>query len=209
MPRSGSLTRITNLFNQKPQSPQQQQPQQQRQGPKQLGARASRSETCVKGAEKGRSVSSRGSVNIDELDPKERARLLEEAQKPLNADERYCGHGSVRNLVQSYNLIPLKQRCESDHKIQQLRDERKRELNTLIEPSTVSVVASVLKQQQQQLAQASQIEQEQQQLVNIVNQQQNLNNQSQSLRKELSTISERTEFSVSPHPNLIGTLFYY
>lgn len=156
--------------------------------------RASRSETSMK----PRSASSTNPRSTTITSTEDAQRTLEQAMKPLNAEELYCGHGSVRNLVYSYEVFPLKERCDSDHKIRQIREERQREMDTVIEQKTASsAVAAVVQAQQQQQQQMMMLEEHQQQEL--------LRQQHQAhMRKELSTISERTEHSVSHHINLIG-----
>ena len=239
MPRSGSLTRLTNYFNQAASAAassnqqtngvprrsvtggisgtsidQNQRNHNQNHQVKTL-ARASRSETSMKPRSAStntqrRATTALNSPNDDEDDDDEDAqRIFEQAMKPLNADELYCGQGSVRNLVYSYEVFPLKERCDSDHKIRQLREEREREMQTVIEAKTATqavtvAVSNQAAQQQQLMMIEEQQQQQQQQLQQLIHQQQLQQQQQAHMRKELSTISERTEHSVSPHINLLG-----
>lgn len=198
MPRSGSLTRLTNYFNQSA-SAMNQSTNNAQTTENQQSARASRSETSMK-PRSASTASNRVATGAGE----DERRVLEQALKPLNADEMYCGQGSVRNLVYSYEVFPLKERCDSDHKIRQIREEREREMQSMIEQksATTSAVAAAIQLQHQQQLMALE-EQQQQQQVDLARQQSVPN-----MRKELSTISERTEVSISPHPNLIGSLLF-
>lgn len=241
MPRSGSLTRLTNYFNQAAaaaatanQDTSLSGVTSRRSGPEISGpnstnngqinlTRASRSETSMKPRSASSSMAASNTcgnytrVCADE----QQQRNLEQAMKPLNADELYCGQGSVRNLVYSYEVFPLKERCDSDHKIRQLREEREREIQSVMEHKTGTSVAAQQQQikmmleeqqqQQQEMLRQLQLQQQQQQLKSPQQQQQpqdahrQQQQQQQSLlRKELSTISERTEHSASHHMNLIG-----
>lgn len=234
MPRSGSLTRLTNYFNQAASATSSSSNQQTNGAPRrsvtgtidqhqrnhnqnhqaQTLARASRSETSMKPRSSStntqrRATTALNSPSDDDGDNDDAQRIFEQAMKPLNADELYCGQGSVRNLVYSYEVFPLKERCDSDHKIRQLREEREREMQTVIEAKTATqavtvAVSNQAAQQQQLMMIEEQQQQQQQQLQQLIHQQQLQQQQQAHMRKELSTISERTEHSVSPHLNLLG-----
>lgn len=226
MPRSGSLTRLTNYFNQAAMSNQtnvnggqarsgsgsgdgdgQAVNNHHSQHQEQNMTRASRSETSMKprsssasSATPATTAANPRGTTTGSSDGDAAQRILEQALKPLNAEELYCGHGSVRNLVYSYEVFPLKERCDSDHKIRQIREERQREMESVIDqkPATSAVVAVIQAQQQQQ---------QQMMMLDEHQQQELLRQQHQAhMRKELSTISERTEHSVTPHVNQIGIL---
>ena len=58
--------------------------------------------------------------------------------------KRVLQHGSqsqtsVKNLVQSYEEFPNKEKNESEQKIQMLREERQKELSNLVDKSKLAV----------------------------------------------------------------------
>lgn len=107
----------------------------------------------------------------------------------------FAGQGSVKNLVQSYEEFPNKEKNESEQKIQMLREERQKELSNLVDKSKLAVsnysnITEIIEMNINRIQSEQQQEQVQQQPPNgMINQ------------LKLSTISERTEHS---SPSLIG-----
>jgi hypothetical protein len=114
--------------------------------------------------------------------------------QPLPNDY-FAGQGSVKNLVQSYEEFPNKERNEAEQKIQMIREERQKELSNLVDKNKLSVnnysnITEIIEMNINRI----QSEQHQEQ---VQHQQQPSATASNSIvnQLKLSTISERTEHS--------------
>jgi hypothetical protein len=137
------------------------------------------------------SVSSAGSVRDKQIDNEATIKI-----QPLPNDY-FAGQGCVKNLVQSYEEFPNKEKNESEQKIQILREERQKELSNLVDKSKLNVnnytnITDIIEMNINRIQSDQQQEQVQQQPPppnSLINQ------------LKLSTISERTEHS---SPSMLG-----
>lgn len=202
LPRSGSCNRLIEdsrykYFNQH---------QQQQQAP-----RATQSETQTTLKPRSNSQISHKSLpfnqdgarmttnSLDQHRSRKQQLIEQQAMKPLNAEELYCGHGSVRNLVQSYEVFPLKERCESDHKVRQIREERFHEMKVVYNKTNLHEQIVVLDEQKAVDNGSGEPQNENTALlVEAPNEQQ----KQSVMKKNLSIISEKNENS--PKVNFLG-----
>lgn len=113
----------------------------------------------------------------------------------LFAGGDFCtGQGSVRNLVLSYEEFPSKERTESDFKIQQMRQERNRELFDAVEKSKIALSSRPSASGAEDCVDSQP----------PTGQANPPRSASYQMQKELSTISERTENSASLNGVLVA-----
>jgi hypothetical protein len=149
----------------------------------------------------------------------------------INADSQfYAGHGSVKNLVNSYEHINRKEQLEAENKILQMREERLKEMTKVMEITHKNLELNIDANdehdeseqeyeqeededeeedeadidEQEKLEQSQRLVEEQEKKFHQLLNRNNHHQQAFEPNNQLSTISERTEHSSSANNAMIA-----